>query len=39
MLRRNGPGQEFVESVLKEKKTLCWEGFEKQLRFEPGVKE
>jgi len=28
-----------MESVLKEKKSLWWEGFVKQVGFKPGMKE
>jgi len=32
-------GQEFVQSVTKEEKSLWWEESVKQVGFEPGVKE
>jgi len=39
MIRTNGSGQVSLESVLREEKSLYWEGFVKQVGFKPGVKE
>jgi len=41
MLRRKGPVKRpwTVESVRREKESLRWEGYVKQMSFKPGVKE
>jgi len=38
MLRRNGLVQQSVESVLKDEKSLRWEGFVRQVGFKPEMK-
>jgi len=39
MLRRNGPVIRLMESVQRPEGSLWWEGFVKEVGFEPGVKE
>jgi len=39
MLRRNGPVIKSVESVLRPKESLWWEGFVEEVGLESGVKE